>query len=81
MACQNTAWTLDYWQYRLVDHQSDFVVQLAERMMSEPEGAALQKLQTIHKQLLGQLTQVILHSVIVSVMRNMSSPRVRYVQS
>ena len=27
-------------------------------MMSEPEGAALQKLQTIHKQLLGQLTQV-----------------------
>ncbi len=53
------------------------MVQLAERMMSEPEGAALQKLQTIHKQLLGQLTQVNIHPVIDSVM---SSPRVRYVQ-
>ena len=57
------------------------MVQLAERMMSEPEGAALKKLQTIHKQLLGQLTQVIIHSVTDSVMKNTSSPRVRYVQS
>jgi len=57
------------------------VVQLAERMMSEPEGAALQKLQTIHKQLLGQLTQVIIHLVIDSVTKNVSSLGVSYVQS
>jgi len=56
-------------------------VQLAERMMSEPEGAALQKLQTIHKQLLGQLTQVIIHLVIDSVTKNVSSLGVSYVQS
>ncbi len=32
---------------------------MAQRMLSESEGASLQKLQIIHRQLLGQLTQVI----------------------
>ena len=35
------------------------MLQLAERMMSEEEGPALQRLQNIHRQLLGQLTQII----------------------
>ena len=34
-------------------------LQLASRMLSEVEGPTLQKLQSIHRQLLGQLTQVI----------------------
>lgn len=43
----------------LLIESSGLVLQLAERMMSEEEGPALQKLQTIHRQLLGQLTQII----------------------
>lgn len=43
----------------LLIKMSCLVLQLADRMMSEEEGPALQKLQTIHRQLLGQLTQII----------------------
>ena len=43
----------------LCTHYWRHMVQLAERMLREADGAVLHKLHTLHKHLLGQLTKVI----------------------